>query len=203
MQTQLKMIILSSLMAALTSVGAFIRIPMIPVPFTMQTFFVILSGSLLGPFWGATSMIIYIFLGLIGLPVFAVGSGPGVILSPTFGYLVGFPIASYFVGKKVSLLMESPTEKLFNLRVWLYQTLGLILICILGVSYLYLVKRFYIGDNFTIPNAVLLGFIVFIPGILIKSFLASIVLVRMRNQLKIFNLKMPGHTAGKSPGKPV
>ncbi len=180
------MFLLAGLMAALTTVGAIIRIPMIPVPITMQTFFVILSGSLIGPFWGAVSMVIYIFLGLIGLPVFAGGSGLGIIVSPTFGYLLGFPVAAYFVGKKVFFLKRSAPNKLTMLKVWFYQVLGLIWIYLFGIAYLYLVKNIYVGDNLSIPKVVLQGFIVFIPGLLIKSFLAATVVMRMKNQIQFF-----------------
>ena len=96
MQSNLKMLLLASLMATLTAVGALIRVPMFPVPFTLQTFFVLLAGGLLGPVWGGISMLIYLALGLTGFPVFAGGSGLGIVFSPTFGYLFGFPFAAYY-----------------------------------------------------------------------------------------------------------
>ena len=186
MRLQLKMFLLAGLMAALTSVGGIIRIPMVPVPITMQSLFVILSGSLIGPFWGSLSMLIYIFLGLIGLPVFAGGSGIGIILSPTFGYLLGFPVASYFVGKKVFFLLQSAPTNFTMLKVWFYQTIGLVLIYPFGMVYLYLVKNIYVGDNLSIPTVVLQGFLVFVPGLLVKSFLASVVVLRMKNHIQFF-----------------
>jgi biotin transport system substrate-specific component len=62
----------------LTSLGAFVRIPLpfSPVPLTLQTFFVLLGGALLGSNLGALSQLSYIFLGVLGLPVFS-GAGSG------------------------------------------------------------------------------------------------------------------------------
>ncbi|HOO47090.1 MAG TPA: biotin transporter BioY, partial [Deltaproteobacteria bacterium] len=75
--------------SALTAAGAFIKIPIAPVPITLQNFFVILSGIILGPKAGALSQIVYIIIGLIGLPVFSGGGGPSYIFKPTFGYILG------------------------------------------------------------------------------------------------------------------
>ena len=86
---------------ALMSLGAYVRIPVFftPVPITLQTLFVVLSGAMLGKKWGMASQAIYISLGAIGLPVFqGYGYGMGHILGPTGGYLAGFVLASYVVG---------------------------------------------------------------------------------------------------------
>lgn len=63
-------IVLSSLFAILTGIGAFIAIPIGPVPITMQTLFTYLAGGILGSKWGALSQVIYVILGLIGIPFF-------------------------------------------------------------------------------------------------------------------------------------
>ena len=90
----------ASLMAALTAVSAYVTLPIGPVPITMQTCFVLLSGAVLGSRWGAGSQIVYVCLGLAGIPVFAGGmSGPGVVLSPTFGYIAGFVLAAFLTGR--------------------------------------------------------------------------------------------------------
>ena len=82
--------ILVALFAALIAVGAFIRVPVPLVPFTMQTFFVILAGMLLSKKLGAASALVYLAVGLIGIPVFTQGGGIGYVLKPSFGYLIGF-----------------------------------------------------------------------------------------------------------------
>ncbi|MGA2622801.1 MAG: biotin transporter BioY [Bacteroidota bacterium] len=85
--------------AALTAIGAQIQIPHQPVPYTLQTFFVLLGGALLGKRNGAISQIVYLGLGAIGVPVFS-GWGCGFLrlVGPTGGYLLAFPVAAYAVG---------------------------------------------------------------------------------------------------------
>jgi biotin transport system substrate-specific component len=85
-------------MAALTAVGAFIKIPLPHVPITLQIPFVCLAGLLLGPWRGAASQVVYLVTGLIGFPVFAKGGGPQYMLEPSFGYLLGFVPAAFAAG---------------------------------------------------------------------------------------------------------
>src|SRR3712207_1750584 len=99
---KLKGMIFAALFAALTAACAWFKVPLpfTPVPITLQTLAVLLSGAMLGAYYGALSMIIYLILGAIGLPVFAGGgSGFGSLLGPTGGYLLSYPIASFVVGK--------------------------------------------------------------------------------------------------------
>lgn len=85
--------------AALTAIGAQIEIPHHPVPYTLQTLFVLLAGAFLGSRNGALSMIVYLAAGAIGAPVFS-GAGFGLarLLGPTGGYLLAFPAAAAVVG---------------------------------------------------------------------------------------------------------
>lgn len=86
----------AALMAALTAVGAYIIIPVGPVPITLQTFFVLLSGRLLGKKYGVLAQITYLLLGAFGLPIFSGGQGGlGVIAGPTGGFLISFVIAAW------------------------------------------------------------------------------------------------------------
>ena len=90
--------------AMFTALGAQIVIPQQPVPFTLQTFFVLLAGGLLGKRNGFLSMLAYLVMGTSGLPVFSAGlSGFARLVGPTGGYLLSFPIAAYVVGYLVSL----------------------------------------------------------------------------------------------------
>ena len=85
--------------AALTAAGAQIEIPNSPVPFTLQTLFVLLSGALLGPRLGTVSMLAYLGAGAAGLPVFSsFGFGVARLLGPTGGYLLAFPAAAFVAG---------------------------------------------------------------------------------------------------------
>lgn len=89
-------------LAVLTAVGAQLEIPRQPVPFTIQTFFVLLAGGLLLGNKGASSMMLYLGLGIMGLPVFA-GASFGIrpLLGPTGGYLLAFPLAAACVGSLI------------------------------------------------------------------------------------------------------
>lgn len=89
--------------AAATAVAARVEIPHYPVPYTLQTLVVLLAGAFLGARNGAVSQILYLTVGLLGLPVFS-GGGMGLIriLGPTGGYLLAFPIAAAVVGYLVT-----------------------------------------------------------------------------------------------------
>ena len=88
------------LFAALTGMGAIMRVPLSPVPLTMQVFFVLLSSIVLGPVWGPLSQLAYLAMGLCGAPFFAAPphAGPAVLFGPTGGYLWGFVLASAVTG---------------------------------------------------------------------------------------------------------
>ena len=83
---------------ALIAVGAFIRIPTPMVPITLQYLFTMLAGLFLGGKLGCLSVCIYIALGLLGLPVFTQGGGPGYIFQPSFGYIIGFAAGALATG---------------------------------------------------------------------------------------------------------
>jgi biotin transport system substrate-specific component len=87
--------------ALLTWAGARISVPLpfTPVPGTLQTLAVLMAGGLLGARAGAASQIVYLMMGMAGLPVFALpGAGPAYLLGPTGGYLIGFVIAAWTTG---------------------------------------------------------------------------------------------------------
>ena len=85
----LNRMLLTALFAALTAVGAFLKIPVGTISFTLQVFFTCMAGVLLGPYWGALSQIIYVALGLMGVPIFTEGGGLMYVTVPTFGFLLG------------------------------------------------------------------------------------------------------------------
>jgi len=96
---KLRHTVLASLMAALTAVGAYVYVPIGPVPIVLTTLFVLLSGLLLGSRWGLASMGIYLLVGAMGIPVFAGGKGgfPH-FFGPTGGYLFGYALAAWIAG---------------------------------------------------------------------------------------------------------
>ncbi len=196
-----KIIILISIFASLTAVGAFIKIPLPYVPITLQTFVVIMSGNLLGARYGAVSQILYISTGLLGAPIFALGGGPGYVFQPTFGYLLGYPFCAFFIGMMIRILLPNfGKTKYSNLRIFsslfVSDVIGVLFIFLFGLSYFYfnLKYSFHLNlENSALntgmdwKNIVRTGFIVFIPMDLIKVALASLFTVKLK-RLKIFRL---------------
>lgn len=172
--------ILVSIFAALTAVGAFIRIPLPPVPFTLQVFFVILSGLLLGSRMGFASQVVYIGLGLIGVPIFTNGGGLQYIFNPTFGYLLGFAVAAFVVGRMTEGL-ERPTFGKY-LKASL---MGLIISYLFGVSHLYIILK-YVNEVPTSFSKVLIsGCIVFLPWDIVKMIAASWIAKEVCSRVRI------------------
>ena len=150
--------ILISMFAALTAIGAQIAIPTKPVPFTLQVLFCIYSGILLGSKRGAMSQIIYVLLGLAGLPIFAEGKGGiAVAAGPTFGYLIGFIVCSYVAGKIMERFKNINLPKLI-----LASVSGLLVIYIIAVPYLYLILNNVLNIPTTFSTAMKGGFLPFI-----------------------------------------
>ncbi|MDK2992123.1 MAG: biotin transport system substrate-specific component [Clostridiales bacterium] len=171
---------LAALFAALTAIGAFIRIPMVPVAISLQLFFVMLAGLILGPKLGALSQIIYIAIGLIGIPIFTEGGGPAYVLKPSFGYLIGFIATAYISG-----WLSRPTgdKKVGFIHIMAALTAGILADYIIGVPYMYLVVTYYIGGSMTIGTALTSGFLIFLPGDIAKAIAASLIWQNIRGRL--------------------
>ena len=187
-QLRIRLSVLASLFAALTAAGAFIRIPIPYVPLTLQTLFVILAGSLLGPGYGAASQLIYLTVGLAGVPVFANGGGPGYIFQPTFGYLLAYPLAAFVIGYLVwgndrfSKRAPPPLS-----RILFSNVVGVAVIYAVGVFFLYFNLNYIIGKETSWGSAVWIGFVVFIPSSLIKIVAGSFLAVRLS---RVFSLNI-------------
>ncbi len=149
-----------------TTLGAYVRIPIMgsPVPITLQTFFVLLSGAVLGMRVGLLSQLLYLSLGILGVPVFQ-GYAFGLlhILGPTGGYLAGFPIASFVVGY---IIQRTAFKRYWTLLAFLT---GHLIIYAAGVLWLAYALRMDILRSVTI------GILPFLPGDLIKIGLGAIV----------------------------
>lgn len=93
------MMVFASLLAALMAAGAYLAVPIGPVPIVLQNMFVFLAGLLLGSRWGLASVAVYLLTGAVGLPVFAGGMGGiGRLVGPTGGYLIGYLPAVFIIG---------------------------------------------------------------------------------------------------------
>lgn len=169
-----KDMLLAALFAGLTAVGAFIRIPFPVVPLTLQVFMVLLSGFVLGPQWGALSQVAYLLLGLLGVPVFAGGGGLSYVLSPTFGYLLSWPVASWVVGRIAGGGRRSLLRNLFA------SLSGIGVIYAIGATVLFLNLNYAAGKAVTVMGAVKIGIIPFFAPDLLKGAVAALVALRFR-----------------------
>ncbi len=129
--------------AALISVGAFLKIeiPIQPYPmhFTLQWFFVLIAGLLLGKRRAAMSVCVYLIIGLVGVPVFASGGGPAYLFRPTFGFLLGFALAAFLMGMMMDRKQKSSIP-------WMMVTsiVGLIAYYGMGMFYFYFISNYVI-----------------------------------------------------------
>lgn len=175
MKIKTKDMILVALFAALTAVGGFISIPIGTVPVTLQSFFTLLSGIILGPFLGMLSQLIYVLIGLIGIPVFAGGTGGvSTIFTPSFGYLIGFIIAPLLIGK-----IAKTQNKLGIVKAVIACILGSLLVYLVGLPYMYIILKYVSKVNISLLKTFQIGFFVFIPGDLIKCIIASIIGIKV------------------------
>lgn len=155
--------VLIAVFTALTCVGGFIRIPLLPVPFTLQTLFVYFSGLLLGARRGALSQVLFLLIGLAGIPVFAQGGGPAYVLQPSFGYLAAFPLSAYICGK-----ISHDLENHNFLRLLIACSSGSLVILGLGSLYLYLNLNYIVEASTSFRKTIVTGFLVFLPAEAVK-----------------------------------
>ncbi len=170
---KLRWMVLASLMAALTAVGAYIHVPIGPVPIVLSTLFVLLSGLLLGSRWGLASMGLYLLVGAIGIPVFAGGKGGFAhFFGPTGGYLFGYALASWITG-----LISEHSRGLIMLDI-LSVIIGSLVIYSLGVPWLKMVTQM------SWPKALIMGMVPFLIGDAVKASVALILARAIRPVLK-------------------
>ena len=190
-----------ALSASFAVILGFFSLVSIPLPFdlvpvTLQVLGVFLIASLLGPYYGTLSCLIYLMFGAVGLPVFHGGtSGIPIILGPTGGYLVSFPIAT-LVGGSVSSTV-SRERKLEALRVAVGFAVSLVTIYAVGT--LWLMEYLHL----TLLQALLLGTVPFIGFDVLKAIIAAPIAVRLRStRLDLPVNRAPG-AANFIPGEQV
>lgn len=164
-----------SLFTALTAVGAFIKIPVPVVPFTLQFLFTMLAGLLLGGRLGVVSVGAYALLGLAGLPVFAEGGGFWYVLKPSFGYIIGFILASYVTGK----LTEKTGWQTFG-KILAANFIGLAIVYGAGMAYYYVICNFVIDTPIGMWPLFLYCFLLAVPGDIFLCFAAAVLARRMK-----------------------
>ena len=167
--------VLCGVFTTLIAVGAFIKVPIPVVPFTLQFLFTMLAGLLLGGRKGALSVGVYILLGVVGLPVFAEGGGFWYILKPSFGYLLGFMLAAYVTGR-----MVERKGRLSTGWVMAVNFLGLFIVYAAGMIYYYVICNYVIDTPIAIGPLFLYCFVLAVPGDICLCILAAILTVRVR-----------------------
>ncbi len=144
--------ILIALFAALTAIGAFVKIPTPLVPFTLQYLFCAYSGILLGAKHGLYSQLLYLGVGLLGFPVFTQGGGLTYIFQPTFGYIIGFSLCAYITGKLTERLEKITLTGLLGPIF-----AGMSAVYFFGIIHLYVIMNFYLGKPISIKAAAVAG----------------------------------------------
>ena len=170
---QITRIVIISLFAALISAGAYIRIPLAPVPVVLSNFFVLLVASCLPPLLSLASIAAYLFIGACGLPVFTSGGGIAALLAPTGGYLFGM-IPAAIAGSLVMRILEKHI-RLASVISALVSTLFIYLAGIPWLAY---------QLDISLPAAILSGFVPFIPGDTLKIVAASAVTPSLRPRIR-------------------
>ena len=160
-----------AIMAALTAVMAQISIPMpMGVPMTMQTFAVTLAGVILGSKRGAVSMVVYLLIGSVGVPVFSnMGGGVQYLIGPTGGFLLSFPIMAYLIGLGV--------EKKSRKGCFLFLVLGTVANYAVGVA------MYCVLMDASVWTGITACVLPFIPTAVIKAVAAAILGLQVRSRL--------------------
>ena len=172
--SKIKNLIIASLFTAFICIGAWIKIPFVIVPMTLQFFFVNFAIISQKTEFSVLSVSCYICIGLMGLPVFSGGGGFSYILTPTFGYIFGFLLAALSSGIK-KLREHKLIQSLVNIAV----------IYTVGLTYLYLMSELYLGQDVSFFKIIVSGFLIFIPKDLLSVFL-SLSLYRYLQRIGLF-----------------
>lgn len=167
-----KNIVLCGIFVALIIIGAYIRIPVSAIPITLQVQFVMCAGLFLGPYWGSLSAVVYMLMGLMGLPVFSAGGGIWYIMKPSFGYVIGF-IAEAFVA---GLITRRSKPSLLRTLTGVYA--GLIAFYGIALIYVYVLSNFIIDSPIGVMAMLSAYFFMFIPGDFITCTVAGLVAVK-------------------------
>ena len=161
-----KGVIYCGLFTALIAVGAFIKIPIPVVPFTLQYLFTMLAGLLLGSRLGTVSVLSYMLLGLAGLPIFSEGGGLWYVFKPSFGYIIGFAVAAYVNGKIANAKTHPSYRRLLGANF-------------LGLFIVYSFGMIYLNSPIGVGALFLYCFVLAVPGDIVLCIVAAIIGKRM------------------------
>jgi len=169
---QMKRAVVVTLGALVVALAAQFAVPLpgTPVPMTLQPLAVLIVGGLLGPGAGALSLLVYLELGALGLPVFTPGGVPGLarLFGPTGGYLLAYPAAAWLVG----WVVRSPSAVPSFRRSALAALAGIVTIHVGGAAQLIVLTG-------SAGSALDMGVVPFVSGDLLKAVVAALVIHRL------------------------
>lgn len=174
-----KKIVLCGLFVALMAIGAFIRIPIPMLPITLQTMFVLYAAVILGGRLGALSVLVYVIMGLIGVPVFAEGGGIWYVMKPSFGYLIGFIIGAFLTG----YIIEKSKKLSFG-RCFAANMAGLSVVYGIGLVYFYLISNYVIEAPIAVWPLFLHCFLLTLPGDICISVIVAATTKRIKGAVE-------------------
>ncbi|NLG33648.1 MAG: biotin transporter BioY [Syntrophomonadaceae bacterium] len=166
----------TALMCALTILVRMFQ-PIVVIPFSLQPLVMLLAACILSPSAVFLSMLAYLLLGLIGLPVFSAPpyGGLAYALIPSFGFLLGFPAAGW---------VQATLIKRRNLLNFILAGIvGVVVYYLIGLPYMYLILNFYLGNSMGVIQILKIGLIPFITFDFIKIILASMLAVELSRRL--------------------
>ncbi len=151
--------------------------PVMVMPFSLQPLIMLLAAYLLSPRAAFLSMLAYLLLGLIGIPVFSSPpyGGPAYVLVPSFGFLLGFPPAAWLQSR----LIKKATMTNFILA----GLVGILVYYAVGLPYMYLILNFYLKNTIDILKVIQIGFIPFITLDLAKMVVAALLARKLSTRL--------------------
>lgn len=174
-----------SLFTALIAIGAFVKIPFPVVPLTLQTLFVVLAGMVLGARKASISVGLYLFIGLIGFPIFTKGGGPGYVLQPTFGYLMGFLAAAFVAGVLSDKINATSLKSLQKTILYFLSGLsGIVIIYAIGMVYLYFIMNYYTKNPIGFISMFTFNLLIMTIGDVFKCLVAALIASRIIPILK-------------------
>jgi biotin transport system substrate-specific component len=177
---KIRPLVFTALFAALTALGAFLQIPVKPVAVTLQFLFTAMAGILLGRRYGALSQLVYVALGLVGLPIFTSGGGPGYVFQPSFGFLLGLIPCAWVIGY---------LSRKRDGALWLAASCfgGLAVLYLVGIPYMVVILNAYLGKSMDLKAILMAGMVPFLPGDALKIAVASAVCPVLQRRLCSFD----------------
>ncbi len=165
-----KRLIRISYFTMLTIIGGLLKIPVGEVSFTLQTLFVISAGMFLGAKDGAAAQLVYMIIGLIGIPVFTQGGGIYYIFKPSFGYILAFPLGAFLTG---FLIQRSKTIR--GIKLFLFALVGLVSIYIIGMAYQVMILVLVNGLSFAAACATLVSILIYFAVDVVTVYVLSLI----------------------------